>query len=864
MAITTQKLCKTFETIRGNLQSSMSGQGEEADTVHSALQELADQMPKRRAQLRNLLVAMASAMDIRRWSNGAIPAEVLKLVDDSIVLASQSVSQKNKEITTQMIDEAAGRLQLAVDQAQSSDVSTAAVQVNDQIQVGLNDVAAMLVMFEPEVSDDVAKTRSALSQVIDSGLYTGIVKDLLLQALLRLDNLLSGNFSNARDVWAEVGRLVETSLNAAELSSGPPQSKAEPEPESEPESKEEPAVVPPNKVQSIVDSESAVCLPADVDKELLSEFIVESIEYAEGAEAALLELETHPEESEAINTVFRAFHTVKGTSAYIGLKYVTELAHLAESLLSRVRDKEISCTGGYADLSLRSVDMLRRLLGIIQRATAGQSLDKPDGYDELMHLLKDPEGAGISSSPTETFEQPRLGDILVAQGAAEREAVEAVAANQGKEPIGIALVKDEVATLTEVAHALRTQQKIAGSEQAVESSVRVRTDRLDRLIDMVGELVIAQSMVAQDDVVIQGHQHELARKVTHAGKIVRELQDLSMSLRMVPLKATFQKMNRLIRDLAQKQGKAVTLITEDRDTEIDRNMVDAINDILVHMARNAVDHGIEFTDERERTGKPKEGMIRLAAYHSGGSVVVDISDDGRGLNRDKIVAKAIKQGLIESGKSLSDSEIYNLIFEPGFSTAEQVTDVSGRGVGMDVVRRQIESLRGRVEITSELGKGSTFSVRLPLTLAITDGMLVRVGTERYIIPTVNIHLSFRPEANAISSVTGRGEMVMLRGELMPIFRLHRLFGAKSAVEEVTNGLLVVVGDGERRCALLVDMLLGKQQVVAKSLGAGINKSTGISGAAILGDGRVGLILDPSDLVAVARQNSRSETSRPAA
>src|SRR5581483_2978207 len=196
--------------------------------------------------------------------------------------------------------------------------------------------------------------------------------------------------------------------------------------------------------------------------------------------------------------------------------------------------------------------------------------------------------------------------------------------------------------------------------------------------------------------------------------------------------------------------------------------------------------------------------------------------------------------------------------------AEQVTDVSGRGVGMDVVRRQIESLRGRVEITSELGKGSTFSVRLPLTLAITDGMLVRVGTERYIIPTVNIHLSFRPEANAISSVTGRGEMVMLRGELMPIFRLHRLFGAKSAVEEVTNGLLVVVGDGERRCALLVDMLLGKQQVVAKSLGAGINKSTGISGAAILGDGRVGLILDPSDLVAVARQNSRSETSRPAA
>jgi two-component system chemotaxis sensor kinase CheA len=272
------------------------------------------------------------------------------------------------------------------------------------------------------------------------------------------------------------------------------------------------------------------------------------------------------------------------------------------------------------------------------------------------------------------------------------------------------------------------------------------------------------------------------------------------------------------------------------------------------MVRNAVDHGIERPDKRESAGKSGAGKIRLAAYHAGGDVVVELSDDGAGLDRDVIVAKAIAKNLIETDKGLSESEIFNLIFAPGFSTAVEVTDVSGRGVGMDVVRRNIEAMRGRVTIASEKGKGSVFTVRLPLTLAITDGMLIRVGSERFIIPIVNIHLSFQPTPAMLSSVTGRGELVSLRGELMPVFRLHRLFKVSDAIEDPTNGLLMIVGDGRRRCALLVDELLGQQQVVAKNLGEGMGKVQGVSGGAILGDGCIGLILDTPELVALARQN----------
>ena len=251
----------------------------------------------------------------------------------------------------------------------------------------------------------------------------------------------------------------------------------------------------------------------------------------------------------------------------------------------------------------------------------------------------------------------------------------------------------------------------------------------------------------------------------------------------------------------------------------------------------------------------------MKAYHSGGSVVVEISDDGRGLDRDKIIEKAIAKGLINSGAGVSDSELIHLIFQPGFSTADKVTDISGRGVGLDVVRKAVEILRGRVDVSSEPGRGCTFSVRLPLTMAITDGMLIKVGNQRYILPMVNINMSFRPEAGALSTVVGRGEIVIFQGKIMPIIRLHRLFDIRGAVEDPAQGLLIIIGDGDQCCALLVDELVEQQQVVAKSLGAGIGKIRGISGGAILGDGRVGLILDPQGIVALARQASNPVSAK---
>jgi two-component system chemotaxis sensor kinase CheA len=480
----------------------------------------------------------------------------------------------------------------------------------------------------------------------------------------------------------------------------------------------------------------------------------------------------------------------------------------------------------------------------------------PDGLEDLIALLAKPEPERIFDETNEVAEMPlRLGDILVAQGKADREGIEAAAADQGDQPIGMAIVRSKTASLTEVGRALRKQRRMLGTEPVAESSVRVRTDRLDRLIEMVGELVIGHSMVAQDETVNSGNYPELQRKVNHTDKIVRQMQDLCMSIRMVPLKATVHKIARLVRDLARRRKIVINFIPVGEDTEIDRNMVDLINDPLVHLVRNAVDHGIEPPEERERNGKPRAGTLVLKAYHSGGSVVVEISDDGRGLDHDEIIQKAIAKGLIQSGQSISDSEVINLIFQPGFSTTDKVTDLSGRGVGLDVVRKAVKALKGRVDVSSEFGKGCTFSIRLPLTMAITDGMLVKVGNQRYILPTVNINMSFRPDVEALSTIAGRGEIVMFKGKLMPIFRLHHLFDIEEAIEDPTRGLLIIIGDGDQRCALLVDELVGQQQVVVKSLGDGIDKVQGISGGAILGDGRVGLILDPQGIVALARQAS---------
>ena len=445
----------------------------------------------------------------------------------------------------------------------------------------------------------------------------------------------------------------------------------------------------------------------------------------------------------------------------------------------------------------------------------------------------------------------RLGDILVSQGVVKREELEEAVEKQGEKPLGVELLKLKTVSIKDVAKALRTQQRMQGATPGFESSVRVRTDRLDKLIDMVGEMVIAHSMITQDSMKMGEEYYEFQQRVSHAGKIVRELQDLSMSIRMVPLKSTFQRITRLVRDLGNKSGKHINLFTFGEETEVDRNMVDLITDPLMHMVRNSVDHGIELPEEREKNGKPREGTIKLSAYHSAGNVVIEIEDDGRGLDRDVIFARAQAKGLISDASSLTERDILNLIFEPGFSTADTVTDISGRGVGLDVVKKNITALRGKIELQSNPGKGCVFKVRAPLTLAIIDGMIIRVGKERYVIPTVSIVRALQPQEKDLSTVLKKGEMLSLQGKFVPLVRLANLFDIEEAQSDLTQALVVVVEDNERHTGIVADELLGQQQIVIKSLGEALRGLRGISGGAIMPDGRVGLILDVGGLVKLA-------------
>jgi two-component system, chemotaxis family, sensor kinase CheA len=323
-------------------------------------------------------------------------------------------------------------------------------------------------------------------------------------------------------------------------------------------------------------------------------------------------------------------------------------------------------------------------------------------------------------------------------------------------------------------------------------------------------------------------------------------------MRMVPIEPTFRKMARLVRDLSKKSGKEIDFVMEGAETELDKSMVEKLGDPLVHMVRNSVDHGIEASPEdRVKAGKKPAGRVVLRAFHKSGSINIEIEDDGRGLDREAIVAKGIEKGLITSGSGMSDQEVFGMIFLPGFSTAKQITEVSGRGVGMDVVNKNIESLRGNVIIKSEKGKGAVFTIVLPLTMAIIDGMSVGVGSEVYIIPTLSIIESLRPSPEMVSTVVGRGEVIKFRNRLLPAFRLSRLFNVEGAVTEVTEALAVIVEDSGKQVAVIVDELIGQQQTVIKTLGVAMGRVPGISGASILADGRPGLILDISGLVKVA-------------
>jgi two-component system chemotaxis sensor kinase CheA len=550
-----------------------------------------------------------------------------------------------------------------------------------------------------------------------------------------------------------------------------------------------------------------------LDPELISDFIVESREHLVNIESQVLTLEREPSDREALNAVFRGFHTIKGLAGFLELWDVQKLAHEVETVLDRARNSQWTINPAGIDVILESADYLRRWLAHMEASLHHEPSVAPPCDEALLARI-----TRLSAEPAVA----ETGGLMTLANAVSVPPDEQVA-NLPADP-----------AVTAAPGTSRRQESMA---------VKVDTAKLDYLVDMAGEMVIAESLVRHDQELAGIKNPLLHRKISHLTRITAELQKTAMAMRLVPIGPLFRRMARLVRDLSRQFGKQVEMETQGDEIELDRTIVEELADPLMHMVRNSLDHGIGTPAERQAAGKPQTARLLLKANHQAGQVVIEITDDGRGLNRGKIVEKALQRSLIVSADGLADNEVYNLIFQPGFTTAAQVTNVSGRGVGMDVVRRHIEKLRGRIEIRSTVGQGATFLLKLPLTLAIIDGLVVGVGQERYIVPLFAVREMFRPTAETIWTVQQRAEMALVRGALLPVVRLYRLFRVRPKNEDPLAGVLVVAEvEGQRFC-VLVDELIGKQEVVIKTLGETFKNVTGVAGGAILGDGRVGLILD---------------------
>jgi two-component system chemotaxis sensor kinase CheA len=577
--------------------------------------------------------------------------------------------------------------------------------------------------------------------------------------------------------------------------------------------------------------EQPLTLNLDGDGDLLREFINESREHLDNIEQGVLVLENNPRDAEMLHTVFRAFHTFKGTAGFLNLTPVNRLAHALESLLDLARQGKLTIDRPVIELILRGRDALKGFINAIEAQVNGGNTVAPILIPtealraEIRTLVESVSGA---PPPSSTRPRPAAGSSsAVGDPVIARPETSANASMESPRP------------------APEPSARSAGGS----TMVKVDTTKLDSLLDLVGELVIAQSLVVQDADQLAAISPQCARNLAQLGRITRDLQRVGMSLRMVPIRGVFQKMARVVRDLSAKEQKKVQLLTSGEETELDRSMVEELNDPLLHMIRNSIDHGIEPPEKRIAAGKPPTGTLRLSAYHHSGNIVVEIEDDGAGLDRERILAKAVERGLARPGDTLGDEEIFGIIFAPGFSTAENVTDVSGRGVGLDVVRRNITQLRGSVAISSRPGQGALFRITLPLTLAIIDGLIVKVGSERYIVPTLSVRESFRPTPDMVSRVHGRAEVVNVRGRLIPLLRLAEYFGLTPAAADPCDGIVIVAQSGASLRCLLVDALLHKQEVVIRNFNEMmVHKNRAFAGAAILGDGRVGLILDVNTLV----------------
>jgi two-component system chemotaxis sensor kinase CheA len=577
-----------------------------------------------------------------------------------------------------------------------------------------------------------------------------------------------------------------------------------------------------------------------------SMFFEESFEALDGMEAALLGLVVGAPDADRINTIFRVAHSIKGGSAMFAFNEVTSFTHSLETLLDELRSGRLSVTTGIADLLFKSVDVMRDLLRSLQSSTPHETQHVADLQSDIERTIKGVPPGLLATATT-------VPEILVAAPVGPTPSEGATAPAISENPVAV-----PVGPTAPGGVRVETPPDASHHQGGPDSgSIRVSTQKIDELMNIVGELVIVQAMLNEQALVLTGPAGEPFRSgVAQLERNTRELQESVMRVRMLPISFVFGRFQRMARDLAQRLGKQIDLKVTGENTEIDKTMLEKIGDPLTHLVRNSIDHGVELPEVRLQAGKTAVGTVHLEAYHRGGNIVVEVTDDGAGLDKDRILAKARSRGLVGPNQSLADHDIHELIFAPGLSTSDKATDVSGRGVGMDVVRRNVQELGGKVEIRSERGRGSRFTITLPLTLAIVEGLSARIGGETYIVPLGSIIESLRLTPASASRLPGCEEVFPFRGDYLPVLRLHDLFGVEPRSRLLHEGLIVVAEGEGRRVGLFVDELLGQQQVVIKSLQTNYRRVPGVSGATILGDGSVALILDlPGILRAVSHRQA---------
>lgn len=649
-------------------------------------------------------------------------------------------------------------------------------------------------------------------------------------------------------------------------------------------------------------------------KQFHQTFFEESFEGLQAMEAALLTLDPDTADSETVNTIFRAAHSIKGGAGTFGFSEIATFTHDLETLLDQVRAGQRVPDGALTDLVLRSVDVLRDMLEGARDGRDGEVANAASVRAEIQTMLN--QDAALAQRPVSTVDEAtqvgwtihfkphrdimltgndplrilrelaRLGEATIEVDAealpnypdvdpeqcylrwtvslqgevSENDIREVFAWVEDECDLSIEACADSAPAQTELEPdvavgdtAPATTPKAAATARPAPASkdggsIRVATEKIDQLINLVGELVITQSMLEQTARALDPVTNELLLSgLSELERNTRHLQEAVMSTRMLPVDFVFSRFPRVVRDTATRLGKQVALQTSGEGAELDKGVIEKIVDPLNHIVRNAIDHGIEMPAEREAAGKPAQASIRLSAWHQGGHIAIQVSDDGKGLNRDKILSKARDAGM-NLPDNLPDSEVWQLIFAPGLSTAAEVTDISGRGVGMDVVRRNIQSLGGTVDIESQADAGTRVTIRLPLTLAILDGMSVRVGEEIYILPLNSVVESLQPQLGDVKSMAGSARLMQVRGEFLPLLSLRELFGVAGQDLPLDQGIVVIAEAEGRQVALIVDELVGQQQVVIKSLERNYRRVSGISGATILGDGRVALILDVGEVI----------------